>query len=815
MGEDVERGQGSRSYSVIRGQPGFSESKAREREVGGKGRDEISFVSRRVTVPECTRECARGGERQRDEVRGVGGAAAERGQRTRTRGQNRDVRDSHSRTGSGVEAKAVRKSIRAKTGKAAAEMKEEDMETEGAKPAAASVSDAPPGSVVSAQESETGECAPTRTMTENEEKVKTEPDPTPLSVGESSSELLAKTEPCEETALIGAEKYKATELETKREGSPAAKQEPVIKQRTVVANQSPTRKTSGKDSKQRRDVVKESEAKRGRLASPHDDQFKMPPFSKDSPIGSADKLAMGFEWDLKGVPLDTSAEIRVVVKDHEKMSRNRFLGEASVSLRDVLSSQNLAASYNVPLLDNKKQSTGATLNLQVSYIAPPGTAPVFPPPAPPEAQHASAELDTVTDTGGEEETEDQVEIAEETEPAVVTSGQEPPALPKKNSTLPVHGIKKKRRSAKEPLSNKPQDFQIRVRVIDGRQLPGVNLKPVVKVTVAGQTKRTRIRKGNNPSFDETFFFNFFESPSELFDEPVFITVFDSRSLRTDSVIGEFKLDVGTVYAQPKHAFLRKWLLLSDPDDISAGVKGYLKVSLCVLGVGDEAPTEKKEVTEDKEDIEGNLLRPAGLALRGAQFTLKIYRAEDLPQMDDAFLDGMKQIFGFDSNKKNLVDPLVEVCFAGKTISSKILEKNANPQWNQSLTLPIRFPSMCEKMRIRLIDWDRASHNDVIGTAFLCMSKISAPGGELEVDDSLGFLPTFGPCYINLYGSLREFTTFSDPYEPLNLGKGEGVAYRGRVLVELNTKLVERVEQRVEDIPADDLLVVEGCFSGKF
>ncbi|MGH0133813.1 UNVERIFIED_CONTAM: hypothetical protein FKN15_063603 [Acipenser sinensis] len=488
----------------------------------------------------------------------------------------------------------------------------------------------------------------------------------------------------------------------------------------------------------------------------------------------------GFEWDLKGVPLDTSAEIRVVVKDHEKMSRNRV-----VSIKYPVQS-----------------------SCQVSYIAPPGTAPVFPPPAPPEAQHASAELDTVTDTGGEEETEDQVEIAEETEPAVVTSGQEPPALPKKNSTLPVHGIKKKRRSAKEPLSNKPQDFQIRVRVIDGRQLPGVNLKPVVKVTVAGQTKRTRIRKGNNPSFDETFFFNFFESPSELFDEPVFITVFDSRSLRTDSVIGEFKLDVGTVYAQPKHAFLRKWLLLSDPDDISAGVKGYLKVSLCVLGVGDEAPTEKKEVTEDKEDIEGNLLRPAGLALRGAQFTLKIYRAEDLPQMDDAFLDGMKQIFGFDSNKKNLVDPLVEVCFAGKTISSKILEKNANPQWNQSLTLPIRFPSMCEKMRIRLIDWDRASHNDVIGTAFLCMSKISAPGGELEVDDSLGFLPTFGPCYINLYGSLREFTTFSDPYEPLNLGKGEGVAYRGRVLVELNTKLVERVEQRVEDIPADDLLVVE-------
>ncbi|NXF93438.1 DYSF protein, partial [Eubucco bourcierii] len=83
--------------------------------------------------------------------------------------------------------------------------------------------------------------------------------------------------------------------------------------------------------------------------------------------------------------------------------------------------------------------------------------------------------------------------------------------------------------------------QIRVRVIEGRQLPGVNIKPVVKVTVAGQTKRTRIRKGNSPCFDETFFFNVFESPSELFDAPIFISVVDSRSFRTDSLLGEFRV----------------------------------------------------------------------------------------------------------------------------------------------------------------------------------------------------------------------------------------------------------------------------------
>ncbi|NWV79950.1 DYSF protein, partial [Dasyornis broadbenti] len=132
-----------------------------------------------------------------------------------------------------------------------------------------------------------------------------------------------------------------------------------------------------------------------------------------------------------------------------------------------------------------------------------------------------------------------------------------------------------------------------------------------------------------------------------------------------------------------------------------------------------------------EDVEANLLRPTGLALRGAQFRLRIFRAEDLPQMDDAVADNIRQIFGFESNRKNLVDPFVEVSFAGRTLHSRILEKNANPQWNQILTLPAVFPSMCERMRIRVTDWDRLTHDDVVGTVFLGMSKISAPGGELE------------------------------------------------------------------------------------
>ncbi|XP_036684451.1 myoferlin isoform X2 [Balaenoptera musculus] len=503
------------------------------------------------------------------------------------------------------------------------------------------------------------------------------------------------------------------------------------------------------------------------------------------------------EFDLRGIPLDFSSSLGIVVKDFETIGQNKLIGTATVALKDLIGDQSRSLPYKlISLLNERGQETGATIDLVIGYD-------------PPSAPHPNDPSETsVPGLGGEEEEDGGDEDGLDS--TVRVPGPRGPGRMVSEAHLARRLTKGK--SSRWMLSNKPQDFQIRVWVIEGRQLSGNNIRPVVKVHICGQTHRTRIKRGNNPFFDELFFYNVHLTPSELMDEVISIRVYNSHSLRADCLMGEFKIDVGFIYDEPGHAVMRKWLLLSDPEDTSSGAKGYMKVSMFVLGTGDEPPPEIQDRGNDSDDVESNLLLPAGIALRWVTFLLKIYRAEDIPQMDDAFSQTVKEIFGGSADKKNLVDPFVEVSFAGKKVCTNIIEKNANPEWNQVVNLQIKFPSVCEKIKLTIYDWDRITKNDVIGTTYLHLSKIAASGGEVEAntgETEVGFVPTFGPCYLNLYGSPREYTGFPDPYDELNTGKGEGVAYRGRILVELST-LLEKTppDKKLEPISNDDLLVVE-------
>jgi dysferlin len=96
------------------------------------------------------------------------------------------------------------------------------------------------------------------------------------------------------------------------------------------------------------------------------------------------------------------------------------------------------------------------------------------------------------------------------------------------------------------------------------------------------------------------------------------------------------MDLGSVYDQPQHTYLQRWLLLSSAAD-ERSTAGYLKVSVAVLGPGDEAPSfhssgyGKSAAETWGDDMETSVLYPSGIALTPAGFTLSVYRAEDLPR----------------------------------------------------------------------------------------------------------------------------------------------------------------------------------------
>lgn len=46
--------------------------------------------------------------------------------------------------------------------------------------------------------------------------------------------------------------------------------------------------------------------------------------------------------------------------------------------------------------------------------------------------------------------------------------------------------------------------------------------------------------------------------------------------------------------------------------------------------------EKRDYNDDEDDIESNLLLPAGVTLRWATLSLKVFRAEDIPQSKTSY-----------------------------------------------------------------------------------------------------------------------------------------------------------------------------------
>ncbi|KAM9212099.1 LOW QUALITY PROTEIN: fer-1-like protein 5 [Dugong dugon] len=379
-------------------------------------------------------------------------------------------------------------------------------------------------------------------------------------------------------------------------------------------------------------------------------------------------------WHLWTGPLENDSFLQIILRDTGSARKERFIGLATVLLKPLVEkSSEILFVKDLPLINHSMKPTDCTVTLQVALV-----------------------------TSRNVKTEDEDRLG-------ITARD----MAKQELMVPGSAVPK-------ALSSKPQDFQVRVKVFEARQLMGNNIRPVVKVTIGGHEHHTRIKLGNNPFFNETFFQNFHEVPAKFFDETILIQVMNSSVLRFKSEIGRFQTDIGFIYHSPGHTLLREWLALCQPDHPSSGVRGYLKVTICSLGVGDQA-----------------------------------------------------------------------------MLTTTVQNQTENPIWNQILTFPIQLPCLSSYIKLRVLDCPKKDCRDEIGSVSLSLNQISSTGGEMEGVYS-GFLPCFGPSFLTFHGGkkapfrIQEEGTCPDSVK-------DGLAYRGRVFLELVTEIKSHQDFKIKDL----------------
>ncbi|OPJ82667.1 fer-1-like protein 4 [Patagioenas fasciata monilis] len=299
----------------------------------------------------------------------------------------------------------------------------------------------------------------------------------------------------------------------------------------------------------------------------------------------------------------------------------------------------------------------------------------------------------------------------------------------------------------------PQSFQVGINIIEAQKLVGVNINPFVVVKVGEEKRHTATQKSTNcPFYNE---------------------VFHSKKIPfLGTCIGTFKMDVVTVYSQPDHRFFQKWAVISDPTDTRAGVKGFVKCNISVTARGDVVGSLPTSSSSRDEDIERNLLLPKRVPAERpwARVCIKLYRAEGLPSMSAGIMGGFSKIIG---EKKVFIDPYVQVSFCGQQGETSVETNTTEPEWNEQISFIEMFPPLARKIKVQVLD--DANVGDVaLATHYIDLQQISDAGRN-------GFNPTFGPAWVNLYGSPQN-STLRDIHKDLNEGMGEGIFYRGRILM---------------------------------
>ncbi|XP_041433518.1 fer-1-like protein 4 isoform X1 [Xenopus laevis] len=514
--------------------------------------------------------------------------------------------------------------------------------------------------------------------------------------------------------------------------------------------------------------------------------------SKKLKTGSIAEFSELYRWPHYGKPVDEEL-LTLKVYNCSKVFSNRLLGTLVISLQHLTKTGRLFLTEN--LVDKNHRITGICIELDIRYQPPDGTV---------GAWIEEDFYSTVEDSNaiiirnvGFEDDDAESETARKKDKEAIRMGR---AIVKRDdddeddyddddfdeSELQISGItftpvfSRCSFPARENISNpKPRNFQIAVTIVQAQKLVGVNIDPVVHIRVGNEKRHTSTQKSTNcPYYNQYFLFEFLEPRDILFDKLIEISVVHAKKIAFFGTrLGTFKIDAGTVYNNSDHRFTQKWAVITDPKDTRAGIKGFVKCNLSVLTKGDSITAPPSGSQND--DIEKNLLLPKRIPAERpwSKICVKVFKAEGLPSMSSGIMGSFSKIIG---DKKVFIDPYVQVSFAGQQGETGVENDTTVPEWNEQISFIELFPPLSRKIKIQILD-DAHIGDVAVATHFIDLQQISDPS------KNAGFNPTFGPAWVNLYGSPQNYT-LRDVHKDLNEGLGEGIFYRGRILVAVSVDI---------------------------
>eukprot|EP00003_Mantamonas_plastica_P023874 TRINITY_DN4363_c0_g1_i1.p1 TRINITY_DN4363_c0_g1~~TRINITY_DN4363_c0_g1_i1.p1 ORF type:complete len:910 (+),score=331.98 TRINITY_DN4363_c0_g1_i1:865-3594(+) len=194
-------------------------------------------------------------------------------------------------------------------------------------------------------------------------------------------------------------------------------------------------------------------------------------------------------------------------------------------------------------------------------------------------------------------------------------------------------------------------------------------------------------------------------------------------------------------------------MLTDNKNYS-GAQGYLKVSITVLGEGDEGPTHGEDEDEegDAEDLESMILRPPQMDLIGYNLCVSCFKAEDLPKMD----------------MMGSIDAYCSVQFGGnEPACTKVIKNNYDPEWYEEVRVPVWTPTLSNAITFGVYDSDAVGSDDLVASTEFKFT-------EVQIEE-------MNPRWFNLYG-LPRTSLMADLGNMGSDAYGIKTDYLGRVLL---------------------------------